>query len=61
MNYSPYENLPKVPLFEVTSEDVRDGEKMPLPYVSGIFGGGGEDFHLSCPGVDFQEERKVLS
>ena len=43
MNSNPYENLPKVPSFEVTSADVRDGEKMPLPYVSGIFGAGGED------------------
>ena len=43
MNYNPYENLPKVPSFEVTSTDVQDGEKMPLPHVSGIFGAGGED------------------
>jgi phosphatidylethanolamine-binding protein (PEBP) family uncharacterized protein len=43
MHDNPYEHLPKVPSFEVTSEDVRDGQKMPLPYLSGIFGAGGED------------------
>ena len=43
MNYNPYENLPKVSSFEVTSTDVQDGEKMPPPQVSGIFGAGGED------------------
>src|SRR5260370_39571311 len=43
MSHNPYENLPKVPSFEVTSTDVRDGEKLPLPHVSGIFGAGGED------------------
>src|ERR1700724_1178679 len=42
MSHNPYENLPKVPSFEVTSTDVRDGEKLPLPHVSGIFGAGGE-------------------
>jgi len=43
MSYNPYERLPKVPSFEVTSASVRDSEKMPLPYVSGVFGAGGED------------------
>ncbi len=43
MSYNPYENLPKVPTFEVTSCSVRDHEKLSLPYVSGIFGAGGED------------------
>lgn len=43
MSHNPYENLPKVPLFEVTSTDVRDGEKLSLPQVSAILGAGGED------------------
>jgi len=40
---TPYDSLPKVPTFEVTSSDVRDGEQLPTPQVSGIFGAGGED------------------
>jgi Raf kinase inhibitor-like YbhB/YbcL family protein len=43
MSRNPYEDLPKVPSFEVTSTDIRDGEKLSLPQVSGIFGAGGED------------------
>jgi Raf kinase inhibitor-like YbhB/YbcL family protein len=40
---TPYDSLPAVPTFEVTSSDVRDGEQLPTPQVSGIFGAGGED------------------
>lgn len=40
---NPYDELPKVAAFEVTSTDVTDGEKLSLPQVSGIFGAGGED------------------
>lgn len=43
MGRNPYEDLPVVPSFEVTSSDVQDGEKLSLPQVSGIFGAGGED------------------
>ncbi len=43
MDYNPYEYLPKVPSFEVTSTDVQDGEKLLPPQVSGIFGAGGQD------------------
>ncbi len=42
-DYNPYEQLPAVASFELTSEDVRDGEKLAQPQVSGIFGAGGED------------------
>jgi hypothetical protein len=40
---TPYDSLPKVPSFELTSTDVKDGEKLPTAQVSGIFGAGGED------------------
>jgi hypothetical protein len=40
---SPYDFLPEVPSFTVTSTDVTDGEVMPMPHVSGVMGAGGED------------------
>lgn len=43
MVYNPYEYLPQVASFHVTSTDIRDGEKLSLPQASGIFGAGGED------------------
>lgn len=52
MNYNPYEALPQVPAFTVTSRDVADGEELPAPQRSGIFGAGGEDAspHLAWSG-----------
>jgi Raf kinase inhibitor-like YbhB/YbcL family protein len=43
VNHDPYASLPAVPSFEVTSEDVQDGQKLSRPQVSGILGAGGED------------------
>jgi Raf kinase inhibitor-like YbhB/YbcL family protein len=40
---TPYDALPKVAAFEVTSSDVKDGDEMPVAQRSGIFGAGGED------------------
>lgn len=40
---NPYDFLPQVPGFSLTSTDVRDGEPLPSPQVSGIMGAGGED------------------
>jgi len=39
----PYDFLPPVPSFTLTSTDVTDGEAMANPHVSGIFGAGGDD------------------
>ncbi len=42
-SFNPYERLPHVPSFTVTSRDVRDGERLPIPQMSGVFGAGGKD------------------
>jgi Raf kinase inhibitor-like YbhB/YbcL family protein len=40
---TPYDHLPKVASFTVTSNDVHDGQQMPKAQLSGIFGAGGSD------------------
>jgi Raf kinase inhibitor-like YbhB/YbcL family protein len=40
---NPYDFLPPVPSFEVTSTDCADGQPLPRPHVSGVMGAGGED------------------
>ena len=40
---NPYDFLPQVPSFSVTSSDVTDGEVLAMPHVSGVMGAGGED------------------
>lgn len=43
MPRNPYDELPPVPSFTLTSEDVDDGAALATPQLSGIFGAGGED------------------
>jgi Raf kinase inhibitor-like YbhB/YbcL family protein len=40
---NPYDFLPQVPSFTVTSSDCSDGATLPMPHVSGVMGAGGED------------------
>ena len=40
---NPYDFLPQVPSFAVTSADVTDGRPLASPQVSGMMGAGGED------------------
>ena len=41
--YNPYDHLPKLPTFTLTSESFTDGGEWSKPQVSGIMGAGGED------------------
>src|SRR5437879_5815947 len=43
MTWNPYENLPTAASFSLTSSDLREGEKLAMPQVSGVFGAGGQD------------------
>ena len=43
MSNSPYDNLPQLPTFTLTSESVTDGQPLGNDQVSGIFGAGGAD------------------
>ena len=43
MPRNPYDELPPIPSFTVTSDDVHDGAALATPQLSGIFGAGGED------------------
>jgi Raf kinase inhibitor-like YbhB/YbcL family protein len=50
----PYEYLPEVPSFTLTSEDITDGERLPDRHASGALGvPGGEDLspHLAWSGA----------
>jgi Raf kinase inhibitor-like YbhB/YbcL family protein len=58
MAWNPYENLPDAPSFRLESADVREGEKMPLPQASGIFGAGGEDRSLQLSWSGFPQGTK---
>lgn len=54
----PYDSLPDVPSFTVSSTDVSDGEKLPMAQVSGIFGAGGEDRSPQLSWTGFPPETK---
>jgi Raf kinase inhibitor-like YbhB/YbcL family protein len=43
MSRNPYDELPPVESFTVTSTDVTDGQPLATPHLSGIMGAGGED------------------
>ena len=49
---NPYDSLPPVPSFTLRSDDIADGETLPVPQRSGLLGAGGEDRspHLAWEG-----------
>ena len=54
----PYKSLPKLSGFQVTSTDVKTGERLPEAMMSGIFGAGGQDLSPQLSWSGFPKETK---
>lgn len=57
----PYDFLPQVPPFTVTSSDCTDGAPLPMPHVSGVMGAGGEDRSPQLSWSGFPEGTKSFA
>lgn len=55
---NPYDFLPPVPSFTLQSNDIAEGQTLPVPQRSGIMGAGGEDRspHLSWSGFPVETQ-----
>ncbi|HWD97246.1 MAG TPA: YbhB/YbcL family Raf kinase inhibitor-like protein [Acidimicrobiales bacterium] len=58
MARNPYEDLPQVPSFDLTSTDITDGSALSMPQVSGLMGSGGEDVSPELSWSGFPNETK---
>jgi hypothetical protein len=58
---NPYDFLPQVPAFAVTSTDVTEGETLPSRCVSGVMGAGGEDHSPQLSWSGFPEGTKSFA
>jgi len=59
--YNPYEFLPKLPSFTLTSESVTDGQPLANDQVSGIMGAGGSDISPQLSWSGFPEETRSFA
>ncbi len=59
--HNPYDELPPVPSFPVTSTDITDGQPLSNEQVSGIFGAGGQDISPQLSWREFPAETKSFA
>jgi Raf kinase inhibitor-like YbhB/YbcL family protein len=57
----PYDDLPDLPSFELTSEDLNDGEALAMAQVSGVMGAGGSDTSPQLAWRGFPAETKSFA
>lgn len=58
---NPYDALPKLPEFTLTSESISDGQPLGRKQVSGLMGAGGEDDSPQLSWSDFPAETKSFA
>lgn len=58
---SPYDNLPQLPAFTLTSKAVTDGQPLGNDQVSGIMGAGGSDISPDLAWSGFPEETRSFA
>ncbi|MCF8604820.1 YbhB/YbcL family Raf kinase inhibitor-like protein [Gordonia sp. HY442] len=59
--FDPYSVLPRLPDITVTSNDFTEGQTLPTPQVSGIFGAGGDDVSPELSWSGFPAETKSFA
>lgn len=59
--YNPYDFLPELPGFTLTSSDITDGKPLKKAQVSGIMGAGGEDVSPQLSWSGFPEETRSFA
>jgi Raf kinase inhibitor-like YbhB/YbcL family protein len=59
--YNPYEFLPKLPTFTLTSESITDGQPLSNAQVSGLMGAGGEDVSPQLSWSGYPEETRSFA
>lgn len=57
----PYDALPKLPSFTLTSESIADGQPLSMAQVSGIMGAGGEDVSPQLSWSGFPAETRSFA
>jgi Raf kinase inhibitor-like YbhB/YbcL family protein len=57
----PYDALPKLPSFSLTSTSITDGQPLAKPQVSGILGAGGEDVSPQLSWSGFPAETRSFA
>jgi Raf kinase inhibitor-like YbhB/YbcL family protein len=59
--YNPYDFLPELPTFTLTSESITDGQALANAQVSGLMGAGGEDVSPQLSWSGFPEETRSFA